>query len=70
MGFLGYCQGLTDRLGRAAAGRVAQAYAGVMTELRGAQRGFPALQPPTRPPITVATIRGHAARISDLAKDL
>jgi hypothetical protein len=70
MGFLGYCQGLTGRLLHGSSGRVAEAYQAIMMELRGAQRGFPALQPPTRPPITVATIRGHASRISDLAKDL
>jgi hypothetical protein len=70
MGFLGYCQALTDRLARSASGRPAQAFQATLMELRGAQRGFPALQPPTRPPITVSTIRGHAARISDLAKDL
>ena len=70
MGFLGYSQGLTDRLARGASGRAAQAYQAIMMELRGAQRAFPALQPPTRPPITVATIRGHASRISDLGKDL
>ena len=69
MGFLGYCERLTDRLQRGASGRAQQAYAATMRELQGAQRGFPALRPPTRPPLTVSAIRGHAARIADLAKD-
>lgn len=70
MGFLGYCERLTDRLMRSASGRAQQAYAATMRELQGAQRGFPALRPPARPPLTVAAIRGHAAKIADLAKDV
>ncbi len=70
MGFLGYCERLTDRLARGANGRPQQAFAATMRELQGAQRGFPALRPPTRPPLTVAAIRGHAAKIADLAKDV
>jgi hypothetical protein len=68
MGFLTYVTGYAERAGQGATGRAVRAFRATQAELRAARAGFPALQPPARPAITVASLRGRAARIADLAK--
>ncbi len=70
MGFLVYCEALRAASAQGAPPARQRIYRAVARELAQAQRAFPALRPPARPPITVAAMRGHAARIADLAKDL
>lgn len=70
MGFLVYCEALRAANAQGAPPARQRIYRAVARELAQAQRAFPALRPPARPPITVAAMRGHAARIADLAKDL
>ena len=70
MGFLGYCEALVAASARGATGAKAQTFRAVQREIAGAKRAFPALRPPARPVVTVAALRGHAARLADLAKDL
>lgn len=70
LGFLTYIERLTAARARAATGAAIAAYAVMAGEIRTARAAFPALRPPVEPPVTAAILRGHAARIADVGKDL
>jgi hypothetical protein len=68
MGFLTYCTGYAERAGQGRRGAPCARSAPRRPSCARRAPASRALQPPRGPPITVASLRGRAARIADLAK--